>query len=95
MELERIVTEVKQSEECETVQMNILEIGIEKGLTDGIGIEIGKADGSEIGLADGAKALIETCKKFGFSKEDTLTKIQIKLNLPKDMAEGYVEKFWK
>ncbi len=34
-ELDRIVREVKQSEEWEAVKMNILEIGIEKGLKEG------------------------------------------------------------
>lgn len=33
--LDRIVREVKQSEEGEAVKMNILEIGIEKGLNEG------------------------------------------------------------
>ena len=35
-ELDRIVREVKQSEEWEAVKMNILEIGIEKGKNEGI-----------------------------------------------------------
>ena len=39
--LDRIVNEVKQSEEWEAVKMNILEIGIEKGIEQGI--EQGKA----------------------------------------------------
>lgn len=39
LELDHIVTEVKSSEEWEAVQMNILEIGIEKGTQ--IGIERG------------------------------------------------------
>lgn len=34
-ELDRIVSEVKESEEWEEVQMNILEIGIAKGRTEG------------------------------------------------------------
>ena len=33
--LDRVVREVKQSEEWEAVKMNILEIGIEKGLNEG------------------------------------------------------------
>lgn len=35
-ELDLIVAEVKESEEWEAVQMNILEIGIEKGMQDGM-----------------------------------------------------------
>lgn len=36
VELDRIVNEVKESEEWEVVQMNILEIGIERGIERGI-----------------------------------------------------------
>lgn len=35
-ELDRIVTEVKESEEWEAVQMNIMEIAMEKGIEQGI-----------------------------------------------------------
>ncbi len=34
--MDRIVEEVKQSEEWEAVKMNLLEIGIEKGIEQGI-----------------------------------------------------------
>ena len=45
--LDKIVNEVKQSEEWEAVKMNILEIGIEKGRQDGLqdGLKIGRAEG--------------------------------------------------
>ena len=36
VELDKIVTEVKESEEWEAVKMNILEVGIEKGRTEGL-----------------------------------------------------------
>ena len=36
VDLDRIVEEVKQSEEWEAVKMNILEIGIEQGIEQGI-----------------------------------------------------------
>jgi len=44
--LDEIVTEVKESEEWEAVQMNILEIGISQGMNQGIdqGITQGKAE---------------------------------------------------
>lgn len=46
LELDRIVEEVRQSEEWEAVRMNILEIGIKKGLEEGMekGIEKGKEE---------------------------------------------------
>ena len=76
LELDKIVTEVKQSEEWEAVQMNILEIGIKKGTEDGI------------------RVLIETCKEFGLSYEDTISKIELKFELTKDVAEEYAKKYW-
>lgn len=44
--LDRIVTEVRESEEWEAVQMNILEVGIEHG--------------REEGIKEGVKVLVET-----------------------------------
>ena len=35
LDLDRIVTEVKQSEKWEVVQMGILEIGLERGIQQG------------------------------------------------------------
>lgn len=51
LELDKIVTEVKQSEEWEAVQMNILEIGIKKG--EEVGIEKGIEEGRKEGRAEG------------------------------------------
>lgn len=53
LELDKIVTEVKQSEEWEAVQMNILEIGIKKG--EEVGIEKGIEEGRKEGRAEGEK----------------------------------------
>lgn len=58
LELDEIVTEVKSSEEWEAVQMNILEIGIERGTQ--IGIERGLQQGLQRGLQ---LKLIEQVKK--------------------------------
>lgn len=54
LELDQIVREVKESEEWEAVQMNILEIGLEEGRR--LGIEIGIKEGLEEGLAKGLAA---------------------------------------
>ncbi len=57
-ELDRIVKEVKQSEEWEAVKMNILEIGLKQGIEQGI--EQGMAQGIEKGIERGmAKSLIK------------------------------------
>ncbi|MDD3414624.1 MAG: Rpn family recombination-promoting nuclease/putative transposase [Lachnospiraceae bacterium] len=55
LELDRIVTEVKQSEEWEAVQMNILEIGEQKGREQGLkqGLEQGLEQGLKKGLTLG------------------------------------------
>ena len=60
--------------------MNILEIGLKKG--------------EEKGLEQGIKVLIETCKELGFCMEDTLSKIQTKFDLSKDIAQDYMDRFW-
>ena len=51
VELDNIVTEVKQSEEWEAVKMNILEIGMAKGREEGL--EKGREEGREEGIQEG------------------------------------------
>lgn len=53
LNLDRIVSEIKQSEEWEAVKMNILEIGMAQG------IERGMAQGLEQGMTQGMKQGIE------------------------------------
>ena len=52
IELDKIVTEVRESEEWEEVKMNILELGMNKG------IEIGEQRGMQQGLVK------QVCKKL-------------------------------
>lgn len=78
--LDRIVTEVRQSEEWEAVQMNIFEIGIEHG--------------KEEGIKEGIKVLVETCAEFGLTKSDTCRKIEEKFLISSQEAEAYIEKYW-
>lgn len=61
LELDRIVREVRQSEEWEEVRMNILEIGMEKGIERGI------EKGVKIGIAKGREELILSMLKNGYS----------------------------
>ena len=51
IDLDRIVNEVKQTEEWEAVKMNILEIGLEKG--EEIGKELGREEGRKEGKEEG------------------------------------------
>ncbi len=55
LELDRIVREVKESEEWEAVQMNIMEIAMKKGMQFGMeeGLEKGLEKGLEQGLEQG------------------------------------------
>lgn len=85
LELDKIVTRVKESEEWEAVKMDILDIGIQKGMEQGI----------ERGLEAGIKALIETCKKFQISKEDARNQIIENFELTEDRAEECIKKYWK
>ena len=48
IELDKIVTEVKQSEEWEVVQINILEVGLKRG--EELGIERGMQKGIQQGI---------------------------------------------
>ena len=85
VKLDKVVGEVKQSEEWEAVKMNILDIGIQKGL----------AEGHASGLAEGISALIESCQELGASREVTRMKIEQKLSITGDEAEKYMHKYWK
>ena len=57
LDLDRIVEEVRQSEEWEAVRMNILEIGFEQGKEMGIkaGLEEGREKGKKEGIKEGIK----------------------------------------
>lgn len=65
VELDKIVGEVRQSEEWEAVKMNILEIGIEKGRKKGIeeGIEKGIEKGIDLGRAETLVKAVELMMK--------------------------------
>lgn len=80
LELDEIVSEVRESEEWEVVRMNILEIG--------------KEIGKEIEKERGVKSVVELCKEFGVSKEETIIKVIDKFEIDLEEAEKYLEKFW-
>ena len=85
LDLDKIVTQVKESEEWEAVKMDILDVGIQKG------IERGFAKGVEAGI----KALIETCEELQMSKEDAESRVMKKFELEEEQAAAYIEKYWK
>ena len=66
-------------------------------LADGIeqkGIEQGIERGIEQGIEQGIKALIETCKELGLSRNETVLKIVEKFGITKENSEKYVERYW-
>ena len=64
VEIDRIVSEVLESEEWEDVRMNILEYGIEHGKKLGLseGKELGLSEGKELGLSEGM-SIVNTLNK--------------------------------
>lgn len=80
LEIDEIVTEVKESEEWEGIEMNILEIGI--------------VEGERRGREQGIQAVVEVCKSLEVSKKDTIEKIMEKFSLSKEVAEEFLQKYW-
>ena len=70
MQLNEIVTEVKQSEEWEAVKMSILSIGLERG--EKIGLEKGMARGLSCGKVQGkVQSILELLEENGPVSEKT------------------------
>ena len=59
--------------------------GIEQGITQGIAQ----------GIAQGVKALVEVCREFGMSREDTEERIKTKFKLTSGRAQEYMQEYWK
>ena len=107
VDLDRIVGEVKQSEEWEAVKMNILEIGLEAGRKEGLrigreeGIEKGREEGIEKGInegikkgkMEGIKAMIQDNLEEGVSEKRIVEKLQRHFSLDLQVAENYVAEF--
>ena len=81
--LEELMADVIEEREKEAVDR-----GLAKGMAQGL--EQGLAQG----LLQGAKALIETCKELGISREDTMHRIENKFQLQREAAEAYLMKYW-
>lgn len=92
--LDRIVNEVKQSEEWEAVEMNIFEIGMEHGRE--VGIEQGKALGLEEGsLRTLVKNVELSMKNFHVSLQEACEGLEIAVEeyeKAKQQIAGWEEK---
>lgn len=80
IDLDRIVREVKESEEWETAKMNILEIGLERGKE--LGMNLGISQGLAQGLEQGRlKTLVRnvesTMKNFNVSLSQACTGLEV------------------
>lgn len=75
LHLDRIVNEVRQSEEWEAVEMNIFEMGIEQG------IERGKALGLEEGKKESFRILVRSVessmKNFHISLQEACRGLEV------------------
>lgn len=94
LHLDRIVNEVKQSEEWEAVEMNIFEIGMEHGRE--VGIEQGKALGLEEGsLRTLVKNVELSMKNFHVSLQEACEGLEIAVEeyeKAKQQIAGWEEK---
>lgn len=89
--LDKIVREVKQSEEWEAVKMNILEIGLKKG--EELGIERGLEQGLEQGLERGIEAFILDKVEDHVDKMSIKNKLIKRFQLSEEQAEAYYSKY--
>lgn len=80
VELDKIVTEVKESEEWEGIKMNILDIGIQEG--------------ERRAKEEGIISMIRACKKLSATREKVQEIVMEEFNLTEDNAKEYVEKYW-
>ena len=78
LDLNRIVEEVKQSEEWEVVEMGILEIGLARGIEQGreLGIEQGRElgieQGRELGIKQSLRTVVENMLRHNLPDEDIM-----------------------
>lgn len=84
LELDEIVAEVKESEEWEGIEMNILEIGIEEG----------ERRGREQGIQQGIQAVVEVCKSLSVGKDETMKNVMEKFSLTEEETKKFVELYW-
>ena len=92
VELDKIVGEVRQSEEWEAVKMNILEIGIEKGRKKGIeeGIEKGMEKGVEKGIEKGIRGTVSILKNLGVPLQTIQAQIQEQYGISPEALKKYL-----
>ena len=86
LDLDRIVGEVRDSEEWEAVKMNILEIGIEKGR------EEGKEEGRQEGIETGRQEGIEAGRQEGEERFARLTQLLMDAKRSEDLSRAITDR---
>ena len=97
--VENLVNKVKCSKEVSISYMKsweweqmIREEATQEGLQ--IGLQQGLQEGRTEATQKSIKIFIETCREFGASKEDTLSKLMEKYHLSANDTQDYVERYW-
>lgn len=75
----------KENQEGGTVNMSSVAEGL---------IQLGQRQGIEQGIEQGVQALIEISMKFGSTKQETMEYIIEKMQVSRENAEKYIEKYW-
>lgn len=79
LDLDRIVEDVKRSEEWEVVEMGILEIGLARGMERGM--ERGRELGIEQGIEQSIRTVVENMLRHNLSDEDIMLYTECKKEL--------------
>lgn len=84
--------EALMKDEMDALREKSIREGIAEGLAQGHAE--GHAEGLTAGLSEGIKALIETCKELGISREQTALKVKDKLPISEADLQTYMQKYW-
>ena len=73
-----------------------IEIGKKRGIEEGLqkGLQEGLQKGLQKGLQDGLKALISTCRGFGFSFEETAERVKENFCLGDEETGNSMKLYW-
>lgn len=98
---EGVLADFLLSQKAEVMAMSIFEyneeIELKKIREDefDLGREAGIEEGIEKGIEKGIIALINICREFGLSREETMVKVAEKISLSPQKAGEYMDQFWK
>lgn len=91
--IQMLIYEFDVENEIRKLQQTEYEFGREDGLAEGR--SAGLAEGRSEALSQGAEAIITLCQEFKLTKEPVLERLMQSLSIEKELAESYLEKYWK